>query len=325
MRRWTYTRSPWSTLPIRKLTGNRSIPTNPCNPGYGTTVNESTWKPLVTEAINERRKAYSFKTEFLNLWQGSQACWLPPDKWRACGMTINEADLHGCKAWAGTDCAFKADLWGYTLAVEKDDIVYLLPRAFSPRISRRTQEQDRPRSVSVVGGTRAYHLDGWNVADPVAVRAKMVEDAKNFNIVELGFDPAKGFEESRQILERDHNFITVEVPQRPQYLGPATVRVERAVLEGTRSGIHISPDLQLVYRELYQQRDASGSDDLQGERLQSDRHSNGHAHCDQPIHRQRHGQRAANLLLVPYLQCGNQSRYMDDGTACFLRRADSDL
>src|ERR1017187_837297 len=38
-----------------------------CNPGYGTTVNENTWKPLVTAAINEPRKAYSFKTEFLNL------------------------------------------------------------------------------------------------------------------------------------------------------------------------------------------------------------------------------------------------------------------
>src|ERR1019366_1014986 len=63
-----------------------------CNPGYGTTVNETTWKPLVTEAINEPRKAYSFKTEFLNLWQGSQAQWLPSDKWRDCSMEIDEKD-----------------------------------------------------------------------------------------------------------------------------------------------------------------------------------------------------------------------------------------
>lgn len=145
-----------------------------------------------------------FKTHFLNMFTGSSTCWISPNVFQSCGLQFNEEDLHGLSAVAGIDYASRHDLCAYVVLVEKDGLYYLLPRFFIPKMgAEEKQKRDHVPYLqwSKNPANNLYLTDGDRV-DPAFMRAKLMEDAVNFDIVEVRYDPW-GLEESSQLLQQE--------------------------------------------------------------------------------------------------------------------------
>ena len=201
-----------------------------CNPSYGVTIDPREVQEAIQEAKNEPRKESAYKTLRLNLWCGAATTWLSHQAWTACGEPFDEAQFHGAEAWCGWDYGYKGDLASYCLVIPRDDVVYLLPRFFCPKAgAERKQRVDHVPYIhwSETPRYNLYLTDG-DVIDPSFIRERLNQDAKDFRIVECGYDPT-GLEESRQLCERD-GLTMVSVPQRAKYLGGAASWFERAVL-----------------------------------------------------------------------------------------------
>ncbi len=220
---------PWDTLETFQA----------CNPSYGVTIQEQDVKTLLDEAKNEARKIAAYKTLRLNTWCGFADNWISSTAWAACGESFEEKDFHGERVFVGYDGSFRGDLTSYVLLAKRDNKIYLMPRFFIPnKNAEKKQRLDHVPYLTWANDPRNnLHLTDGDIIDPSYVRKQLEQDARNFRFQEVGFDPATGFEESRQILEQAHGWTFVEVPQRAKYLGGAASYLERLILGTTTDGV----------------------------------------------------------------------------------------
>jgi phage terminase large subunit-like protein len=202
-----------------------------CNPSFGVTIDEQEVKETLTEAKNEPRKEAAYKTLRLNLWTGFATNWISSMSWDACQEDFKEEEFHGKDVFIGLDYGYKRDLCSYVLLAKKDGLVYLMPRFFIPeKMAEQKQRKDRvPYLTWAMNAKANLHLTEGDVIDPAYIRKCLVEDSERFRFSQVGFDPT-GMEESRQILEREHNFEMISVPQRAKYIGPAAAYFERLIM-----------------------------------------------------------------------------------------------
>jgi phage terminase large subunit-like protein len=202
------------------------------NPAWGITVFPDKVQEELNQAIHEPRKEAAYRTLRLNQFCGIATGWINSQLWSECGAAFNEEDLHGLDSWVGYDIGFKGDLSAYVVCVPKDDKVYLIPRFFCPELGAERKERQDKVPYQQWSKTPKYNftLTPGEVIDPIFVREKMREDSRLFNFVEVAYDPTRGYDEFRQICEREYGWTMVAVPQRAKYLGAACAWLERAVL-----------------------------------------------------------------------------------------------
>lgn len=210
-----------------------------CNPSYNVTIRESDIHALLTEAKNEPRKEAAYRTLHLGTWTGFSTNWIGSEKWEACGEDFREEDFHGERVFVGYDGSYKGDLTSYVLLAKREDKVYLMPRFFLPKknAERRQKLDHVPYLVWADDPKTNLHLTPGDIIDPAYVRRQLVEDSKHFRFAEIGFDSNTGFEESRQLLEQEHGWTFIDVPQRAKFLGGAASYFERLVLGTATDGV----------------------------------------------------------------------------------------
>jgi phage terminase large subunit-like protein len=199
---------------------------------------EDDYKKIESSPIDEA----GFRTLALNQWVGHADQWIASDVWAKCHSPIDETALHGRPAYVGIDYARRYDLASYCIIVPVDDLVYLLPRFFIPeKMAEKKQRIDRVPYLLLWKDDPRCHLflTEGDVVDPGFMRAKLAEDAKNFDIQEIGFDPY-GMEETRQILEAE-GYSMVEITQSPAVMSPAVAHFERLVIQ--QKIVHDNPIL----------------------------------------------------------------------------------
>ena len=201
------------------------------NPAYGVTIEPQVITELIQEARNEPRKENAYKTLHLNLWTGSQAAWVNSVTWASLAEEFSEDQFHGCPVWCGIDYAYKHDLASYCLITEREGLLYLLPRFFCPKINAEAKQKKDgvPYLLWASQPRHNFWLTDGDVIDPKFIRQKLAEDSKKFKFVAVGYDPI-GLEETRQILEEEHNWDMVSVPQKPRWLSPGSNLFERSIL-----------------------------------------------------------------------------------------------
>lgn len=201
-----------------------------CNPSIGVTVPLRDFEEAVNEARAEPRKEASFKTLRCNIWCGHSDQWLPSLTWAACVDDFDESTLAGRECFVGVDLARKHDLASYVLVFPIEDKFYFLPRFFSPRES--AEKKEKSDHIPLMQWERDNHItltDG-DVIDFQAIRKSINEDAKKFDIQEIGFDPWNA-EMLCQLLRDEDGFQIVEVRQTMAMMGPATNHFERLIYE----------------------------------------------------------------------------------------------
>ena len=127
----------------------------------------------------------------LNIKTGQETVFIPMDQWDACDGEVDEAALKGRKCYGGLDLASRSDIAAWVLLfppTKTDDKWRVLPRFFIPADNAREREK-RDRVPYLTWGREGFvTLTPGNVIDYAAIENKILEDGKDFNIVNIGAD-----------------------------------------------------------------------------------------------------------------------------------------
>jgi len=201
-------------------------------------VSKDYYRQEFRKCENNPLDEYGFRTFLLNQWTGSPEQLVTSLQWQACGRQFKESDLWGKPAVIGVDYARKYDTCSYCVVVQDGDLYYAMPRFFLPRdiVADYVKTTNQPWD-------RWAKLDGSNLTltpddevDPRYLRQAIEQDANNFHIEKIYYDPTY-FAESRQLLT-EAGFECIEVPPYANHLHEPTGMLQRLVL--TKKLVHPS-------------------------------------------------------------------------------------
>jgi phage terminase large subunit-like protein len=156
-----------------------------------------------------------FKRFRLNIPIKQISRWMPMDDWDKCGGEIDLEALQGLRCFAGLDMSTKIDLTAYVLVFPKQiglDVATIVPRFYCPEDTI----LQRSRSDRV-------HYEVWreqgflvatpgNVIDEEFVLRDIVDSSKDYNLLEVGFDPWAATSITTKLVN-DHGIACVEMRQ----------------------------------------------------------------------------------------------------------------
>jgi phage terminase large subunit-like protein len=216
------------------------------NPSYGITIQADQFADDFREALQSPRKESAFRRYRLNQWAGHADCWLSTGIWQLGAEPFDPAMLDKRKCYVGIDLARKRDIAAVVLLFPEPDVrrgeevgYYVLPRFFLP--TGALEERERRDHVSYSSWARQglVTLTEGDVVDYRFIRKQVLDDAKRYKIVEIGYDPWNAELLCNQQLGEEDGLKVVEVRQTIQLMGPATAEFEKLLKDGRlRHGDH---------------------------------------------------------------------------------------
>lgn len=203
------------------------------NPSYGHTID-----PVEIRTDYETSKASLeqlgiWKKYRINVWQHSSNPWLRPSAWAACAAQFSERELLGMQCVAGLDLALTLDMTAISLLfsngeIEDQPCYRLWSYLYIPEATAR-QMPDQPWKTWEEAGY--VTLTDGDTTDFPLIRRKINEVAKQFDLLQLGYDPR--FAESfGQSLQDEDGLSVYQVPQSPAMLSEPIQQFESDVIGG---------------------------------------------------------------------------------------------
>ena len=154
--------------------------------------------------------------------------WLPLDKIEACFTTFDETTLHGKRCFLGLDGAI-SDLAAYVLFFPESG--HVICRFFQPEITAERSDSKLGTHLIAWGADNHIKITDGGIFDWDVVKASLIQDCKNFDVVEAAFDPTNL--ESRLIeLQSELPCRVIPVNGQPATVGPPTKHLERLLISG---------------------------------------------------------------------------------------------
>lgn len=159
------------------------------NPALGVFRNIDEMREMAKRAEYTPALQNSFIRLYLNGWTSQETRWLDLAAWDETAGLVRAHELEGRACYAGLDLASTTDLAALVLVFPMDDQTYtVLPYFWIPgeNIQERVRRDRVPYDVWVNQGL--IQATEGNVIDYAAIRLKIEELGKRFNIREIGFD-----------------------------------------------------------------------------------------------------------------------------------------
>ncbi len=174
----------------------------------------------------------TFKRLHLNIRTQNDVKWLHLERWDQCDDPVNEEELAGRDCTAALDLSTKTDLSAWVLLfppASEDDKWIIIPRFFAPAENAEKRERrDRVPYMTWAKQGLLTLTDG-NVIDYDFIKAKILDDARKFQIRGLAYDPWNATQialqlqaEGAPVLEFNQGFRSMSEP---------TKELEKLVLE----------------------------------------------------------------------------------------------
>ena len=203
------------------------------NPSIGHAVS---LKALRTQALKAKEDP-SALNEFLRfnmcIWTESHSVWMPMEKWELCNEPVVAEMLKGRQCFGGLDLSSTTDITAFVLLFPPfgDDKKWrVLPFFFLPEdnITKRVRKDRVP--YDVWQRQELFTLTPGNVIDTAFVRAKMNELAKDYKIVEVGFDKALSADITPQLENDGFTMVAIHAGELSQT--PPLKKLMELVLRG---------------------------------------------------------------------------------------------
>ncbi|ASJ22491.1 terminase large subunit [Brachyspira hampsonii] len=168
------------------------------NPNINISVKDSYLKSRLLEGLDKPIQRTDILTKNLNVWTQASEVWISSDRWIKSYLhqNININELKGRKACIGLDLATTRDIAAYVLCFDSIDNgpYILLPRFFMPKenIRQRSKEDRVPYELWASQGL--ITLTSGDIIDFDVIESSILNDAKDFEIIEIGYDPWKAIE-----------------------------------------------------------------------------------------------------------------------------------
>nr|WP_239648907.1 terminase large subunit [Brachyspira hyodysenteriae] len=168
------------------------------NPNINVSVKDSYLKSRLLEGLDKPIQRTDILTKNLNVWTQASEVWISSDRWLKSYLhqNININELKGRKACIGLDLATTRDIAAYVLCFDSIDNgpYILLPRFFMPKenIRQRSKEDRVPYELWASQGL--ITLTSGDIIDFDVIESSILNDARNFEIIEIAYDPWKAIE-----------------------------------------------------------------------------------------------------------------------------------
>ena len=201
------------------------------NPNWGVSVDPESIAKQVSKALQIPSAQPTTLTKHFNRWVGSDHAWMDMQKWKACAdHTLNLDDFIGQDCIDGLDLASKLDLLAKVKIFWKDidgkRHYYVFGTYWTPEkrleLTQNSQYQGWARSGYLricPGETNDYDL----------VEEDIREDARKFQVLEVGHDPYQAVELVNHLMS--DGIVMAEVAQNALRLSEPMKEVEAAVYD----------------------------------------------------------------------------------------------
>ncbi|HMB90133.1 MAG TPA: terminase TerL endonuclease subunit [Rhodothermales bacterium] len=165
------------------------------NPNYDVSVSADFLKAQVRGAMASSRKQTVCKTKHLNVWVTARNPWMNMESWNKCAdPTLSDKDFEGEPCWMGLDLASKIDITSSIRLYKKmmkegeslTEHFYLFGRHYVPEAQ--VENPDRRHYQGWVNDGHLIATEG-DVIDYDHIKEDIMEDARRYRIVNLGYDP----------------------------------------------------------------------------------------------------------------------------------------
>lgn len=177
------------------------------NPNWGVSVKEADIARKARKAMEMASAQNNFLTKHLNVWVNADTAWMDMRAWdRAADHSLDIADFEGCPCYGGLDLASKKDIASRVFIFEKEGIVYVFDKHY---LNEEALENSNNSQYS--GWEREGYIiatDG-NVTDYDEIERDILEDAKQFDIYEFGFDPFQATQLSSHLISEGVPMVEV--------------------------------------------------------------------------------------------------------------------
>ena len=204
------------------------------NPNYAVTIQPEEILKAAQDAREKASERGPFLRYRLNLWVSEANSFFDMEKWRACNGAVDEDQLAGRRCFGGLDLANKHDIaaWVLLFPPTDDDAKWrILPRCFVPEDNAQRREVNSSAKYATWGAAGLVTLTPGSSIDYEVIRKQIIEDFRQFDIVEVGADDWN-LEYIRQLLaaELDDNEKIVPVRQDFRQLSNPTKELENLVI-----------------------------------------------------------------------------------------------
>lgn len=199
-----------------------------CNPSLGVSIDIDKVRQEAIKARNDPAAERLFRWLRLNQWnKNKKRGWLPLAAWDATTGSWTREELLGCYCYGGLDLATTWDMNGFALIFPpqkgfKDYRVIFDAWIPEENLKERVRRDHVPYDEWAKNGF--LQVTEGDVTDYSAVRARILEYAKNYRIREIGFDRYNATETTLMLTAA--GLKMVEVPQSFLGMSPAMKELE---------------------------------------------------------------------------------------------------
>lgn len=209
----------WHSLEVWKL----------ANPGYGISLDPAFIEAQHREAVEKPAFENAFKRYHLNIRTEQAVRWMPMDKWDKCKGSIDLESLKGQKCWIGLDLSKRYDITAKVKVFKVDQKLVVVPTFFIPEegLAERAKRDKVPFERWVKDGLIV--ATPGDVVDYEFIQASVLEDARDFEVVDVAYDPYSATQLAIQLT--DHGVNAIEFPQNIGHMSEPTKALLIAVLQ----------------------------------------------------------------------------------------------
>ncbi|RXI58979.1 terminase large subunit [Clostridium tetani] len=203
------------------------------NPNLGISVNIDDLRKKAKQAKEIPAALTNFMVKHLNLWVTAETAWMNMIKYKECEEANEEYDikeLEGRSCYCGIDLSATTDITAVTLEFPLDNGYFAwLTHCFIPE--ENIVEKERKDKVPYLAWEREGYLTltPGSVIDYNWILSYVMEKAKNYNILELDYDPWNATQFANNAM--NEGFECVEIRQGYRTLSEPTKDVEKLVLQ----------------------------------------------------------------------------------------------
>lgn len=157
------------------------------NPNWGVSVKQDDIERKARKAMELPSAQNNFLTKHLNVWVNAATSWMEMRRWDDCATKINLAEFAGEQCWIGLDLAEKIDIAAISILFKRDGTFYHVGRYYLNE-----HQVEVSGNSQYAGWMKSGHLvvnDG-DVTDFDVIAADLRELCQDFDVQEIGFDPA---------------------------------------------------------------------------------------------------------------------------------------
>jgi len=200
------------------------------NPNYGVSIFKEYFDQQVQRIRNEPSYENVFRVLHLSQWVQTESRWISDTAWMGYDATFNEEDLKGCDAFIGLDLSSTRDMSALSVIIPKDGKYYSLNYFWLPDKSYDHSAEYNNDSFYTWVRDGSVTLAGGSIVDYQAVFEKVVELDKQFNIVNISFDPHNANSLANQL--ESAGFVCEKFRQGFISMNYPTKQLEMKVIDG---------------------------------------------------------------------------------------------